>query len=609
MSSTATSATFVPPTADELGFDPLELRRRYAEERDRRLRPEGNDQYLEVTGELEKYNADPYIDAPIERDAMEETIEVLIVGGGFGGLIAGAKLKQAGVADIRIIEKAGDFGGTWYWNRYPGAQCDIESYVYMPLLEEVGYMPKEKYAYAPEILEHAKRIGRHFDLYPKTCFQTQVHDLRWNEATHRWDVRSDRGDVFHARFVVMSSGPLNRPKLPGIPGIETFRGHTFHTSRWDYAYTGGDSSGGMDGLADKRVGIIGTGATAIQCVPYLGQSAKQLYVFQRTPSAIDERGNRPTDPDWAKSLEPGWQAERNVNFASILSGIPQEEDLVNDRWTDLFKALSKLLAGGGDSSMSMEDIAFMSEVADYRKMNEIRDRVANSVTDPETAEKLKPWYRQWCKRPTFNDEFLPTFNRPNVTLVDTKGQGVERVTENGVVVDGVEYELDCLIFATGFEVGTAYTRRSEFDVYGRDGLSLADYWADGMKTFHGFYAHNFPNCFHMGLTQTGLAPNFTYMLEGQATNVAYVIEQARARGAECVEATPEAEADWVATVNAPSFMSDYLSHCTPGYYNAEGKSGKGKGFFEGHYGEGAVQFYDMLRRWREQGELAGLTLR
>jgi cyclohexanone monooxygenase len=605
----AQAAQFRLPTPQELGFDPLALRSKYADERERRLRPEGNDQYREVAGDLEKFNDDPYLDQVLVREPITATIDVLIVGGGFGGQLAAARLKEAGVEDFRIVEKAGDFGGTWYWNRYPGAQCDIEAYVYLPLLEETGYIPKEKYSYAPEILEHARRIGRHFDLYPRTSFQTQVRTVRWVEGDKRWHVATDRGDLFKACHVIMSSGPLNRSKLPGIPGIEKFKGHTFHTSRWDYDYCGGNSSGGMSKLADKRVGIIGTGATAIQCVPYVAKDAKHLTVFQRTPSAIDERGNRPTDPNWAKSLKPGWHAERNENFVSILSGIPQEEDMVGDRWTDLFKALSKLMSAGANSGMSAEDVAFMGEVADYQKMNYIRDRVAKTVTNPAVADKLKPWYRQWCKRPTFNDEFLPTFNRDNVTLVDTEGRGVERVTEQGVVVNGVEYEVDCLIFATGFEVGTAYTRRSEFEVYGRGGQSLSDYWNKGLRTFHGFHAHGFPNCYHMGLTQTGLAPNFTYMLDRQASHIAYLLKELKARGKNVLETSRKAEDEWQDIVHKPNFMADYLAKCTPGYYNAEGKVGDGKtrGFFEEQY-EGASQFYSMLHRWRQDGRLDGLEL-
>lgn len=602
-----TEATGIP-TPKELGFDPAELRQKYAAERAKRLRAEGNNQYQEITGALEHYNADPYVGPGFTRPAMHEQLDAVIVGGGFGGLLAAARLQQAGITDIRIIEKAGDFGGTWYWNRYPGAQCDIESYVYLPLLEETGYMPKEKYSFAPEIFAHAQRIGKHFNLYERTCFQTQVRAARWDDEKGRWTITTDRGDVFKARFVIMSSGPLNRPKLPAIPGIDRFKGHTFHTSRWDYDYTGGDTTGGLHKLGDKRIGIIGTGATAIQCVSHLGQHALQLYVFQRTPSSVDERGNKPTDPEWVKTLASGWQAYRNNNFCSILAGIPIEEDLVGDKWTSLFKNLSRLLSGKNNSDLSDQEMALMSEIADYQKMNEIRDRVSSIVRDPATAEALKPWYGQWCKRPTFNDEYLPTFNRPNVKLVDTKGKGVERVTENAVVVDGVEYQVDCLIFATGFEVGTAYTRRAEFELYGRDGVSLSDYWAKGMKTHYGFLSHGFPNCFHMGLTQTGLAPNFTYMLDGQATHIAHVITELKPREATSVEPTREAEAEWVKRVSEPTPITEYQNTCTPGYYNGEGKK-EGQGFLEAQDPDGAVRFYEMLARWREQGDLEGLIIK
>src|SRR5579885_3829784 len=268
---------------DGLDFDPDALRARYREERDKRIRPDGTDQYVEVKGDFSRYIDDPYVEPGFTRAPLNDAVEVLIIGGGFGGLLAGARLRQAGVQDIRVVEKGGDFGGTWYWNRYPGAQCDIESYIYLPLLEETGYIPKEKYSYAPEILEHARRIGRKFDLYRNALFQTQIKEIRWSQEQARWIVTTDRADRISARFVVMSNGPLNRPKLPGVPGIDRFKGHSFHTSRWDYAYTGGDSEGNLTKLADKRVGIIGTGATAIQSVPHLGRWAKHLYVFQRTP--------------------------------------------------------------------------------------------------------------------------------------------------------------------------------------------------------------------------------------------------------------------------------------------------------------------------------------
>jgi cyclohexanone monooxygenase len=594
------------PTRAELGFDPAELRKKYAEERVKRLRPDGNNQYQEITGKFGHFNDDPYV-APVSREAISEELDAVIIGAGFGGLLAAARLQETGITSFRIIEKGGDVGGTWYWNRYPGAQCDIESYVYLPLLEETGYMPKEKYSFQPEIYEHAQRIAKHFALYKRTCFQTQIKEARWDDQSGRWTVKTDGGDVFRARFVIMSSGPLNRPKLPSIPGIENFKGHTFHTSRWDYEYTGGNTSGGLSKLADKRVAIIGTGATAIQCVPHLGEHAKQLYVLQRTPSSVDERGNKPTDPAWVKTLGPGWQDYRNTNFCSILSGRPLEEDLVSDKWTSLFKNLARLLSKD-NANLTSDEMAMMSEIADHQKMNEIRDRVSSIVSDKSTAEALKPWYGQWCKRPTFNDDYLPTFNRPNVRLVDTNGKGVDRITERGVVVAGVEYEVDCIIFATGFEVGTAYTRRAESEIYGRGGLTLSEYWKDGMKTFHGFLSHGFPNLFHMGLTQTGLAPNFTYMLNGQAAHIAHLVTQVKSHEAVAVEPTPEAQEAWVKKVTAPSAMSGYLDVCTPGYYNGEGQH-DGQGFLEAQYPEGPVAFYEMLDEWRKHGELEGLIVK
>ena len=432
--------------------------------------------------------------------------------------------------------------------------------------------------------------------------------LRWDEEEARWTVTTDRGDVFKARFVIMSSGPLNRPKLPAIDGIENYKGHIFHTSRWDYDYTGGDSTGGLTKLADKRVAIIGTGATAIQSVSHVGEQAKHLYVFQRTPSSVDERGNMPTDPEWANSLGPGWQAHRNRNFASLLSGEVLEEDLVNDGWTVLFKNLANLLSDKGDSDLSDDELGQLSEIADFQRMNGIRERVETTISDHATAEALKPWYGQWCKRPTFNDDFLPTFNRPNVTLVDTGGMGVQQMTEKGIVVDGILYEVDCVIFATGFEVGTAYTRRGEFEMYGRGGQTLTEYWKDGMRTFHGFLSHGFPNCFHMGFTQTGLSPNFTYILDGQSYHVAHVIAEAERLGIRTLEPTVEAEDEWVKLVTAPNFMTEYQSVCTPGYYNGEGKQ-EGTGFLESFYPDGAVKFQDMLADWRETGEFEGLIIK
>jgi cation diffusion facilitator CzcD-associated flavoprotein CzcO len=594
-----------------LDFDPDALRAKYRAERDRRVRPDGNEQYVEARGDFSRYVDDPYVDAGFTRPPLTDEVAVLVIGGGFGGLLAAARLREAGVDDLRIIEKGGDFGGTWYWNRYPGAQCDVESYIYLPLLEETGYIPKEKYSFAPEIMEHSQRVGHKFDLYGKALFQTQIKAITWNDEECRWLITTDRGDRFRARFVVMSNGPLNRPKLPGIPGIDSFKGHTFHTSRWDYAYTGGDTTGNLHKLADKRVAIIGTGATAVQCVSHLARDSQHLYVFQRTPSSVDLRRNRPTDPEWVKTLKPGWQRRRMDNFNILVSGGDQDEDLVGDGWTDIFRNLGGLLPSKVGADLSPKERARIIELSDFKKMNEIRARIDAIVQDKKTAEALKPWYRYFCKRPTFNDEYLPAFNRPNVTLVDTSAHGgVDRITADGLVYDGVEYAVDCIIFATGFEVGTAYTRRAGFEIYGRDGKTLTDHWAQGLRTLHGFYSAGFPNCFHMGISQNGLTANFPHMLEEQARHISEVIRQSRELEARSVEPTPEAEAEWVATIKEKAIHSQrFQQECTPGYYNNEGKPAQGAGFLGEQYGGGPLEFHDIIRKWRADGQLKGLDVR
>ena len=472
------------PLPENLPYDPDALRTRYAEERAKRMRDDGIGQFQEMQGDLGGFLDDTHVEAAIERDATFEELEAVVIGGGFSGLCTSARLVEAGFDDVRVIETGSDFGGTWYWNQYPGVQCDIESYIYLPMLEELGYVPKLKYSYGPEILEHARNIGRHFGLYDRALFQTRVTSLEWDTGAKRWIVSTSRGDRLLARFVVVANGPLSRPKLPGIPGIQDFEGHTFHTSRWDYTYTGGDTNGGLTKLGDKKVGVIGTGATAIQCIPHLGEGSEHLYVFQRTPSSVDARKNQPTDPNWAQSLEPGWQQDRIDNFSTLLSGGAVEEDLVADGWTDIIRNLSGMVDRSGEGD-SPEEMALMVEYADFDKMEEIRARVDSIISDPETAEALKPWYRQFCKRPCFHDDYLPTFERENVTLVDTDGRGVERITPHGVVVAGEEYPVDCLVFATGFEVGTDYSRRAAMEIRGTSGETLTEKWKNGVTTLHG----------------------------------------------------------------------------------------------------------------------------
>jgi len=593
--------------SDDLGFDPAALKKKYLAERDKRLKAEGNEQYREIKGEFARYLEDPYVEPGFTRAPLTDEVEVVVIGGGFGGLLAGARLREAGIEDIRMIEKGGDYGGTWYWNRYPGAACDIESYIYLPLLEEVGYIPVEKYSRAPEILKHSRAIAEKFDLYRDVCFQTEVTEMRWDDQSSRWIIKTNRGDAMKARFVVMANGPLHRPKLPGIPGVETFKGHSFHTSRWDYHYTGGTCDGGLTGLIDKRVGIIGTGATAVQCVPHVAAWAKELFVFQRTPSSIDVRNNRPTDPDWIQSLEPGWQQKRMDNFNALVSGVPQNEDLVNDGWTDIIGNLLVLMRKQNEAG-GAADLATTMQLADFKKMESIRARVDAIVRDRNKAEALKPYYNQFCKRPCFHDEYLDAFNRPNVHLIDTDGRGVERITEHGIVANGKEYEIDCLIYATGFEVGTSYTRRAGYELYGRGGISLSEKWENGVSTLHGMHSRGFPNCFIISNSQSGFTANFPHMLNEQSKHLSYIIKECADRQVRVVEAAQDAEDAWVQTIISSAIMRQrFQEECTPGYYNNEGKS-SALAARNGFYGLGPIAFVKLLEDWRSDGQLKGLEL-
>mgnify|MGYP003307128920 CR=1 FL=1 len=603
----ATSGGLSPSAGNrEEELDTAALRAKYKVERDRRIRLDGAAQYQPATGTFGYYATDPYTDRT-ERVPLTDSVEVLVIGGGFGGLVTGARLRQAGIEDIRMMDEAGDFGGTWYWNRYPGIRCDIESYVYLPLLEEVGGMPSERYAPGEEIRQHAITIAKTFDLYRDAVFHTRVTNLTWDEENCEWIVETDRGDRMRARQVITSSGTLTQPKLPGIPGIDSFKGHTFHTSRWDYGYTGGDQFGNLSKLADKKVAVVGTGATGIQVIPMVARDAEQLLVFQRTPSSVDVRNNRPTDPKWAASLQPGWQQERMENFLAVVSGEPVEKDLTRDGWTSVPQLHRKMISGAVDKSVSAEERERLDELVDFRKMNSIRARVDEEVFDPETAEKLKPWYRYMCKRPAFSDYYLETFNRPNVTLVDTADfGGISRITENTVVVGEEEYEVDCIIFATGFEVGVSGVTSGAMPVTGRGGQTLLEAWGRGPRTLHGFYTHGFPNLFHLGSLQNANSVNFVHILLEQANHIAAVIAKGREVGADFIEPTAEAEDQWCRTIQELSPNNrKFQAECTPGYYNREGNPPP----VSFSYGPGPVAFHRLLKKWREEEILDVLAVK
>nr|WP_070961208.1 NAD(P)/FAD-dependent oxidoreductase [Hyphomonas sp. Mor2] len=585
------------------------LKKKYAEERDKRLRADGNAQYQRLEGKFEDLATDPYTPW-IDRDPVTDHVTFAFIGGGFSGLVVGARLKQAGVDSVRIIEKGGDFGGTWYWNRYPGAQCDTAAMIYLPLLEETGHMPSQKYVFAPEIRAHCGAIGKQFNLYEDALFHTEVTALEWQEDSARWLIKTTRGDAFTAKYVGMGTGPLHVAKLPGIEGIESFKGKSFHTSRWDYAYTGGTPDGApMDKLKDKRVAIIGTGATAVQCVPHLAKAAQELLVFQRTPSSVDVRDNQPIDPAWFKSIAtPGWQQRWFDNFVDNQSqGFP-EDDYVMDGWTDLSRRIREKVRQMPPNEWTPEGMLQAFEDADFEKMEEIRQRCNEVVGDQDTAEKLKAWYRQLCKRPCFHDEYLQAFNEPGTRLIHTDGKGVEKITETGLVAGGEQYEVDCIVYASGFEVGSDYVARAGFDLTGRGGQKLSEAWADGMKTLHGLNVHGFPNAFIVQPSQAAnLISNVPHNIVDHANTISAIVDHCEREGFGTVEPDAAAQQAWVDLVLTGQGMLIGNTECTPGYYNNEGAGITDKNRHQlGHPG-GAKAFFHHIAAWREKGTYEGLT--
>lgn len=549
-----------------------EIKERFASERDLRLgfRPQGTDQYISELGDdLAHFGKDPYVESVIEREPIVDEVECLFIGGGFSALLTSARLREKGVESIRIVERGSDVGGTWYWNRYPGVACDVVSYDYLPLLDEMDYVPKDHYAKGEEIFAHCQAIAKHYDLYDLAVFQTTVTSTVWHEEEQKWHITTDRGDQMKARFVICANGTLSKPKLAKIAGLERFSGHSFHTSRWDYDYTGKD----LENLADKRVGIIGTGATAVQAVPGLGAAAKELYVFQRTPSSIDIRKDWPTDPNWARKLEDGWQLKRREK---VLQGMETPE-----------KVRQKLAA------MTPEEKVRYQENGNIDYMMRIHKRIDEVVKDPATAAALKPWYMFMCKRPCFHNDYLPTFNLPNVHLVDTAGKGITEITPAGPVFEGREFELDLLIYATGFEVQKTgiYNR-----IVGAGDLDIEEKYSDGMRTLLGIHTAGFPNLFVMGGYQASFQFNLTDVLNCQGEHIAHVIAHTRENGHNSVDTSAEAEQWWVQEVIDNRGKTNRSEECTPGYYNFEGEQQRRQ---DGNYNGGFSKYYQHMTAVRE----------
>jgi cation diffusion facilitator CzcD-associated flavoprotein CzcO len=488
--------------------------------------------------------------------------------------------------------------GLRYWNRYPGIQCDVDSYIYMPLLEEVGSRPTQKYVSGAELLRHARTVADKYGLRQKTLFQTRANLMKWDGNS--WKVETDRGDKIRAHWLVTALGAYHSPKFPGIPGINKFKRKSFHSSRWDWDYTGGNvEQQDMTKLKDKRVVIIGTGATSIQIVPQLAKWAQELYVVQRTPSSVDVRGNKPTDKEWFDSLHKGWQVERQANFNDVTSGGEAKDDLVDDGWTTTLREMPGFF-GAAEDGDSAEAQALKLQIADFQIMERLRQRIDDIVEDKKTAESLKPWYNLYCKRPCFHDEYLSSFNSPNVHLVDTEGRGVDAITARGIIVHGKEIQADCIVYATGFEWGGKWTlEHMQTDIIGRDGISLTrKFHAEGPAVYHGWAVHGFPNLAILSWTQAGVTPNTTYTMVEMTQHLVYLMKQCKERRIISLEPTKEAEEEWVREViEAGAGRNQFLKACPAGFYNNEGDTSE-KATRTLHYRAGTIKHMGLLRRWR-----------
>ncbi|KAK4938700.1 hypothetical protein LTR10_020883 [Elasticomyces elasticus] len=588
-------------TKTDVILDAEAIEVRNLSERNKRLVKGGIAQFREATGDLAKFALDHWSVADGHRTPVDEDVDVLVVGCGFGGILAATRLHEAEITDIRMVDKASDFGGVWYWNRYPGLYCDTESYIYLPLLEETDYVPSAKYVPGYEIQAQALRIAEKEKLRDHAFFQTEVNSITWDDKSSRWTCKTNRGDVCRARFVISAIGILHKLHLPGITGIEHFKGHSFHTSRWDYKYTGGDRYGGvLEKLKGKRVGLIGTGASTIQVLPHLALSGAETYIFQRTPSAVDERVNPQTDETWFKSLPSGWQDERADNFDKIFYGGEESVDMVDDGWTRHIYALHK----------QKDNLPYAERLkhADNIQMELIRQRTKNIVKKSETAEALQAWYGRACKRPCFHGAYLEAFNCPNVHLVDTNGKGVSTITRKGVVVGDRNFDLDCIIYATGFDWGNDYSARANMEITGRNGLTMSEKWVAGPSTFQGMIGHDFPNLLLFTHLQSSTSPNYTHLLSERAKHAAYIVSETIKRGANSVEPTQKAEDAWVEKLeNIAAQYLDFFKLCTPGYLNQEGQLSKFN-LRNASIGLSAPQWNDMAAAWRKQGDMEGLEL-
>jgi len=642
-SVTATDAVllgFDDVTTDEVYA--LNVEKRYGEERAKRLRDDGEEQFIDISlsDKFRYFQEDPWADPAAVKDAQslfpDNCCQLLILGAGFGGILYAVRMIQAGIKpeNIRIVDSAAGFGGTWYHNRYPGLACDIESYCYLPLLEETGYIPKHRYSSGEEIRQYADLIAQKWKIADSAVFLTKAEKLEWDESTKEWKVelvqkgKGKQPQTLNVRsqFVATVNGVLNWPKLPGIPGIPDFKGDIFHSSRWNYSVTGGSPGNPiLSNLKDKRVAVIGTGASSVQFIPHLARASKKLYIVQRTPASVDRRDQSETDiEDFKRNVatSPGWQRERMRNFHQHFTTEKQPDvNLVNDQWTHAVGMAA--ITGNASGPKTMEELpAYMKllNALDLPRQNQIRARVEREVTDPTTAKLLQAWYPTWCKRPCFSDEYLPTFNRDNVTLIDTNGKGLDRITADSIIVGEQSYPVDIIIFATGYRApfGGTPADKANLTITGREGISMTDEWArNGPSTLHGVLDHNFPNLFLAGPWQASGSGNYLFNDDAMGKHSAYILTEAQKRAGGkpfVVSSTAAAAADWALQIMMRSVPMAAIIGCTPSFFNLEGAIDRTppeeqmKMARSGVWGNGIEDFLTHIEAWRAEGNLQGVEI-
>lgn len=492
-------------------------------------------------------------------------IDAVIVGAGFAGLYMLHRLRSLGF-DARVIEAGGGVGGTWYWNRYPGARCDIESmeysYQFSDELQQ-DWEWSERYASQPEIMRYANHVADRFDLRKDIAFDTRVVEARLDEAASRWVIRTDLGETIAAKFCIMATGCLSTVNVPDIRGQDQFAGATYHTGQWPHE--------GVD-FTGKRVGVIGTGSSAVQSIPMIAEQAAHLYVFQRTPTYSVPAYNGPLNPELTQQIKTNYRTFREENKQMPL-GLRVEEssgsvlDLKPDERARVLETRWK--KGGLPFLYGLPDFIF-NQHANDAVAEFLRDKIRETVKDPAVAEKLSPYDVAGCRRLCLNTDYFETFNRSNVTLVDIKSAPIKELTEQGLRTSTQAYALDCLVFATGFDAMTGALNRIK--IAGKSGLLLSEKWKTGPRTYLGLAMVGFPNLFIIaGPGSPSVLSNMLPSIEQHVEWIADCINYADQHQVRTIEPSEDAQDQWVAHVNEvadatlfPTCNSWYLGANLPG---------------------------------------------